>query len=221
MISIAKPTFLFFRLPHASHPFFWVHLIHLVEIGGGQRKVAPLQPYAPGILNSGCFCFCTLLLLLGNLTDKLNGTQNDIKNRKVTEPMNEQTNTSVAPRLKALSPCFFVQNVPDSVEYYLSALGFEVEKLWGEPAAFATLRKDGFTLMLHEVADENSVAPNGQHEDAFDLYLQTDQIDALFANLSARNAQIHSPLETRTDYAMREFSVRDLDGYVLVFAQPL
>ena len=94
--------------------------------------------------------------------------------------------------LKSMSSCFFVKNA-QKIDYYLSTLEFKVEKLWGEPPVFASLQKDGFTLMLHEVAEETAVNPNGMHEDAFDLYLQTDNIEMLYSDFTKKNAILHAP----------------------------
>jgi catechol 2,3-dioxygenase-like lactoylglutathione lyase family enzyme len=56
--------------------------------------------------------------------------------------------------------------------------------------------------------------------DMFDVYLWVEDVEALHEELTGRGAQLlHGPVEQA--YGFRELRVRDPDGYILAFGQPL
>ena len=52
----------------------------------------------------------------------------------------------------------------------------------------------------------------------WNAYFWTDDVDALYAEFTARGATLDYHLDTK-DYGVREFGVRDPDGYDLAFGQ--
>jgi predicted enzyme related to lactoylglutathione lyase len=56
--------------------------------------------------------------------------------------------------------------------------------------------------------------------DMFDAYFWVDDVEALHAEVTDRGAEIvHGPIDQ--GYGLREFRVRDPDGYILAFGRPL
>jgi uncharacterized glyoxalase superfamily protein PhnB len=54
----------------------------------------------------------------------------------------------------------------------------------------------------------------------FDVYLHPDDVEAAYAELVERGAQIVHGLVDQ-GHGLREFRVRDQDGYILAFGQPI
>ena len=120
-------------------------------------------------------------------------------------------------KIVASSPHFLVEDVVAAGTYYKDKLGFTIPEYWGEPPTFAMPHRDNFIVMLNQV-DRRSPHPNGK-EEIWDAYFWCNGVDALFREFTESGANIfHEPIE-RELYGMREIAVRDLDGYMLVFAE--
>ena len=121
-------------------------------------------------------------------------------------------------QLRALAPYFLVKDLLASVEYYRTALGFCRPRLWGEPPGFAMPQRDGLTVMLKQAEPGMTILPNGSQEHCWDAYFWIEDVDALFAEMKENGAVIeYAPCIQ--EYEMKEFAVRDPDGYVLAFGQ--
>ena len=104
------------------------------------------------------------------------------------------------------------------MEWY-KRLGFESEYY---PPGFAILRRDEIELFLQQ--QPGYVAPDdpGRHErDAWNVYIVTDNVKALYEEYSASPGLTISRRLSPQDYGMLEFDVMDLNGHRLVFAQPM
>ena len=115
--------------------------------------------------------------------------------------------------IEALTPVFRTWQLRATVEFYVEVLGFTCEAL-DEELGWASLRRDNAALMLSGPNEqEGDVAP------AFtgSLYLRTDDVDALWQHVKDR-ARVCYPLED-FEYGMREFAIRDNNGYILQFGQ--
>ena len=122
-------------------------------------------------------------------------------------------------KIHASSPYFFVSDIEKSVRFYVDILGFDQPKLWGDPPMFAMPSKDGFIVMLNQ--DESKVPhPNGRDK-CWDAYFWCDAVDEFYQSIAEKGVDIvHGP-EIREDYGMKEVGIRDLDGYMLVFAEDI
>ena len=104
------------------------------------------------------------------------------------------------------------------MEWY-KQLGFTSEYY---PPGFAILHRDGIEIFLQQQPgylppDD----PGRQERSAWNVYILTDDVRALYAEYSALpEVKIARPLCPQ-DYGMMEFDVMDLNGYRLVFAQPM
>jgi hypothetical protein len=113
---------------------------------------------------------------------------------------------------------FLVGNIEPTMEWYRQ-LGFQSEYY---PPGFAILRRDQIEIFLQQ--QPGYVAPpdaGRQKRRAWNLYIGTDNVKALYEEYSALpGVTISRPLCPQ-EYGMLEFDVMDLNGYRLVFAQPI
>jgi catechol 2,3-dioxygenase-like lactoylglutathione lyase family enzyme len=124
-------------------------------------------------------------------------------------------------QIQSGAPIFFVADLTKSADYYVRVLGFNVPMLWGEPPGFCIASRDGVSVMLDQIADPGQIRPNGNFDNRWDAYFWVRDADALHAEFAAKGAHIVYPPTDKTHYEMREFAVRDPDGYVLAFAHDI
>ena len=121
-------------------------------------------------------------------------------------------------RLRNSTTVLLVGNIEPTMEWY-KRLGFASEYF---PPGFAILRRDDIEIFLQQL--EGYAAPDdpGRRErEAWNLYVVTDDVKALFEEFSALpGVTIARPLCAQ-EYGMMEFDVMDLNGYRLVFAQAM
>jgi glyoxalase/bleomycin resistance protein/dioxygenase superfamily protein len=133
---------------------------------------------------------------------------------------NAEQGTQAAGRakLRNSTTVFLVGNIEPTMEWY-KQLGFEAEYY---PPGFAILRRDEIEIFLQQ--QREYVAPDdpGRRErHAWNVYIVTDDVKALYAEYSALpGVNISRPLCPQ-DYGMLEFDVMDINGHRLVFAQPM
>ena len=116
-------------------------------------------------------------------------------------------------RLTRLAPLLRVRDVDETVRFYMDVLEFECANRMG---GWACLQKDGIELMI---ALPNDHEPFEQSLFTGSFYFTTDQVDDLWESVRARATVVY-PIET-FDYGMREFAIRDNNGYLLQFGKPV
>lgn len=121
--------------------------------------------------------------------------------------------------LFAHAPVFLVSDLVASVAWYRDVLGFSDPPLWGEPPCFAMPQRDGLIVML-QLAAAAAVQPNSRRRDdaeAWDAFFWCADSEPLWQAFRAAGVDVVYPPVDRPCYGMREFAVRDPDGYVLCF----
>jgi catechol 2,3-dioxygenase-like lactoylglutathione lyase family enzyme len=113
-----------------------------------------------------------------------------------------------------------VEDVRRATDYYRDMLGFEVELYANLPDHYGYARRGGchihFARFDGAHPRPNSVAAP---PDMFDAYVYVDDVEGLHAELVGRRAEVvHGPVDQ--GYGLREFRIRDPDGYILAFGQP-
>ena len=130
-------------------------------------------------------------------------------------------------RFEAAVPQFTVPDVVHTAEYYRDVLGFEIAGYWdGERAGFETdpppvfgiVRRDQIQVFFSR-ADAGSIRTD-RASGGYDVYLRVSGLDALVAELRARGADILDGPEDRI-YGQREVVVRDCNGLMLAFGEPV
>ncbi len=136
-------------------------------------------------------------------------------------------------KFSSLTPNLAVDNIRDTVHFYTNTLGFTLKMAItaegqmhfslqeGSEYMWANMENGGADIMFQTAKsfqdefpfiDANRVHASGT------FYIQVEGIDALFAACSGK-VNITSPLETKF-YGMREFYIKDNDGYDLCFGEP-
>lgn len=104
--------------------------------------------------------------------------------------------------------------VPDlraAVEFYTGKLGFFLAFTWGEPPTFAGVNLGHVQVFL----DQGNPNPSG-----YALYFVIGDADELHEFHCANGVEIVEP-PGRREWGFRDYSVRDLNGYVLTFGHRL
>jgi len=113
----------------------------------------------------------------------------------------------------SVTPMIHVPDVGKAVEWYQS-IGFVVTSTYEDDGEinFATLSLDQGEIMLNAGG-----RPSTQDRREVDLYVHTENIGELFQRLKDR-VEIREGLHD-TFYGMREFIVRDLNGFWITFGE--
>ena len=121
-------------------------------------------------------------------------------------------------KLRNSTTVFLVGNIEPTIEWY-AQLGFNSEYY---PPGFAILRRDAVEIFLQQepayIAPDD---PGRRKRQAWNVYIITDNVKALYEEYSALPGVKISRQLCPQDYGMMEFDVMDLNGYRLVFAQPI
>ena len=129
-----------------------------------------------------------------------------------------------------VTPNLVVPDVERSLAFYRDVLGFSLVTTVPEaaPFAFAWMQRDGVSVFLNSLEvtrahdAELGARPIAGAASLF-IVIEADAIangvDAMFAAIGGR-ARVRMPL-TDQFYGMREFSIEDPDGYLIIFAQAL
>lgn len=111
-----------------------------------------------------------------------------------------------------LIPKIFYSRMRDGLEFFVDGLGFEIEY---QDAVMAVITRDGAKAYIVENAECAAL-------DRPELGIDTDDIDAVFAELSARAPQLLHPNSntvTHKPWGSREFAMLDKTTVCVVFRQ--
>jgi glyoxylase I family protein len=130
-------------------------------------------------------------------------------------------------QIEALTPLLNVRDVEVSMNFYTHTLGFEVVGEWTleERVRWVRLKNGSVELMLNssdQSSDDDMARSRRSGAASFSdtvLYLTVPDVDALHSTLKARGFSVTDPF--KTEYGVREFHCRDLDGYELAFVSRL
>lgn len=124
--------------------------------------------------------------------------------------------------IQRLAPLLNVEDVPRSIAFYREHLGFQVVSEWesGGRVRWASLEAHGIVLMLNEPDEicSGERRARGTYGDAV-FYFTVDDVNALHRRLKHKQIPVGSLRDEH--YGMREFYVRDPDGYELGFGTPI
>ena len=100
-----------------------------------------------------------------------------------------------------------------AIDFYVNKLGFTEAFTWGTPVTFAGINLGHVQIFLQQ----GTPTPN---PDSAAAYFVVDDVDRLHEFHRANGVAITVAIDDR-EYGIRDYSVRDLDGYSLVFGQHL
>ena len=126
-------------------------------------------------------------------------------------------------KLNSLTPNLMVNDVEETVEYYTDVLGFtllmtvpEIGKL-----DWAMVKRNDVVLMFQTKKSLTSGLPRMAGEKpggGLTFYIKVDRITEIHEELFNNEVEIISDLES-TFYNTIEFSVVDVNGYILTFSE--
>jgi catechol 2,3-dioxygenase-like lactoylglutathione lyase family enzyme len=103
---------------------------------------------------------------------------------------------------------FTVNQLEDSLRFYLEVLGFEEDFRFG---SYAGLKLGPVLLHLSQAGNPNSKPPGSGS-----VYIFCDEVDAYHAEIVAKGAAPQHPPKDY-EYGMRDFVVADPDGNLIAF----
>jgi catechol 2,3-dioxygenase-like lactoylglutathione lyase family enzyme len=106
----------------------------------------------------------------------------------------------------------FVTDLAAAIEFYTKRLGFRLAFEWGEPPSFAGVNLDRTQIFLESKWPPN---PNGCC-----LFFNVGNVDELYEFHRANGVEIAEPIGDRP-WHIRDYTIRDLHGYHIVFGQHL
>jgi uncharacterized glyoxalase superfamily protein PhnB len=110
-------------------------------------------------------------------------------------------------RFEAMVPVLKVASLAASVDYYVDKLGFRKMWDWGDPATFASVRRDEVQIFLAQEEREGRTS----------LSIFVQDVDALYDDYRERGAAIRRP-PTDLPWGTRSMDVDDPDGHSLRFS---
>ena len=126
---------------------------------------------------------------------------------------------------KALTPNLIVDDVNKTVKFYQETLGFETIMTVPDSGAFdfAMLKLDNVTIMFQSMKGFIEALPDYKDQKVggtLFLYIDVENLDKVYDKAKIANTEIVVDINT-TFYGTREFTMKDCDGYLLIFAEEL
>lgn len=120
----------------------------------------------------------------------------------------------------AIVPLLQVGDMTESLDYYREALGFVVRETWpdGEAPKWARISRDEVSFILTMDLGTSNRSFIAEKGNGVVFYILCADIAALHKELSAGGAIIVQ--EPITFGERRQFTVADVNGYVLTFSEP-
>ncbi|MGO3708198.1 MAG: VOC family protein [Mesonia hippocampi] len=132
-----------------------------------------------------------------------------------------------------LTPNFEVKSIKETIDFYQNTLGFslvmavpetqdgvEQSLTNGKEYVYAMLSKDKVEMMFQRsdsFKEDVQLAKNTPIGASVSFYIEIDEIDDFYKQLKDKGI---NPTELKTAwYGMREFYVKDNNGYILGFAE--
>lgn len=121
-------------------------------------------------------------------------------------------------RINRLVPMLGVSDLERTIAFYCGELGFRCAQAIGEPCrVWCYLERDGVAVMFNQPPTEVTAESLRSARDLQIFYFYTDDVMAQHAVLKAKGLTV-TDLRV-TVYNMKEFELRDPDGYWLWFGQ--
>jgi uncharacterized glyoxalase superfamily protein PhnB len=121
--------------------------------------------------------------------------------------------------IRQIAPLFFTLDIPATLAYYESKLGFECVGTWQDPPVYAIVARDQHVIHFRCAAPPTP-NPDKYSEELLDAYVFVEDADALYAEYAARGVEFARGL-ANMPWNLREFVVKDCDGRLLVFGANL
>jgi hypothetical protein len=115
--------------------------------------------------------------------------------------------------MQRLVPKIFFDHMAEGLDLFVDGMGF---KVLYQDANMAIVERDGAKAYVMESAEFAA-------KDRPEIAIETDTIEQLYADISARRADLlhpNSKTVTKKPWGMLEFGLRDKTGVCVIFRQP-
>jgi catechol 2,3-dioxygenase-like lactoylglutathione lyase family enzyme len=136
-------------------------------------------------------------------------------------PVSEKPELS-KPALSATEAVVYVSDFQRARDFYVSKLGFSVEFDYGDPPFYGLVKRDRARLCLRLVCEPVFVGDIREREQLLSAAFTVDtaaEIKELFREFQASGVDFFQKLKTEP-WSGRNFTVRDPDGNLVLFAGP-
>jgi uncharacterized glyoxalase superfamily protein PhnB len=121
--------------------------------------------------------------------------------------------------IRQIAPQFFTTDMHATLDYYSGKLGFACLGTWQDPPVYAIVGRDEHRIHFRW-AEAPTPNPEKYDDELLDAYVRVDDVDALYAEYSARGVEFTRVLAD-TPWHSREFVVKDCDGRLIAFGANL
>jgi uncharacterized glyoxalase superfamily protein PhnB len=121
--------------------------------------------------------------------------------------------------IRQIAPQFFTLDIPRTLAYYETKLGFECRGTWQDPPVYAIVGRDQHAIHFRCAAPPTA-NPDKYADELLDAYIFVEDADALYAEYAARGVEFTRGL-ANMPWQSREFVVKDCDGRLLAFGANL
>jgi len=121
--------------------------------------------------------------------------------------------------IRRIAPLFFTLDIPGTLAYYETKLGFLCLGTWQEPPVYAIVARDQHAIHFR-CAEPSTANPEKYSDELLDAYLLVDDVNSLYVEYAARGVEFTRELGN-TPWHSREFVLKDCDGRLLAFGANL
>jgi len=121
--------------------------------------------------------------------------------------------------IRRIAPLFFTLDIPGTLAYYETKLGFLCLGTWQEPPVYALVARDQQAIHFR-CAEAPTAQPNKYAAELLDAYIFIEDADKLYAEYAARGVEFTRGV-ANMPWHSREFVVKDCDGRLLAFGANL
>jgi hypothetical protein len=111
-----------------------------------------------------------------------------------------------------LTPHIPVADVEKTVQWYKQHLDFSEEWYWGNPVSDGGCRRDDLRLLFGKAS--TPLKTPGE----MSLIFFTSKVEEIYEEIQQKKLKIVGPLKLY-DYGIKEFSIQDINGYFIRFAE--
>ncbi|MCC3372557.1 VOC family protein [Cohnella sp. REN36] len=124
-------------------------------------------------------------------------------------------NTVPSSRITHFSAVFFASDRKAVLDYYRQ-LGFWCDEVMG------FVERDGLHMIFHESEPAREIVPHARTHgpEALHVFAMVEGVDGLYEEFRSKGAVFQYELRTN-EYRMREFAIRDPQGYTIGFGEPV
>jgi catechol 2,3-dioxygenase-like lactoylglutathione lyase family enzyme len=121
-------------------------------------------------------------------------------------------------KLNALLPMLSVSDLKRTMSFYRDRLGFQAVNTFGDPEPrWCMMDRDGVRIMFNQPPSKEMEKLPPQAKDFQIYYFYPDDVAGLHSGWKSAGLPVTDPRVTH--YGMKEFELRDPDGYWLWFGQ--